>query len=213
MEIFREITPHFSRAQLAGLRDAIVSNDSRLTHKPILTVSLPTGHIEGAWLLPYMLWDKSTPWLGVDALAEMRETEKLIADHSGSAKHSPWQDLKHWWCTNNSFARSACRQDVLSVLHQLIGDSEMDAKQEIEQAVNQPSHYCRDGIEVIDVIAAFTSPEKMQGFCHGNAIKYLLRAEHKGDFRKDLLKARNYLERLIELTDPENSREADGFRS
>jgi hypothetical protein len=40
------------------------------------------------------------------------------------------------------------------------------------------------------------SPTQFAGFCKGNVIKYVLRADHKGKV-EDLKKARFYLEKLI----------------
>lgn len=59
--------------------------------------------------------------------------------------------------------------------------------------VNHPDHYTRGGIETIDVIEA-----KGLGFHLGNAVKYLLRAGHKGDAVEDVKKARWYLDRWLE---------------
>ena len=36
------------------------------------------------------------------------------------------------------------------------------------------------------------------GFLIGNAVKYLLRAEHKGQMKMDLLKARHYIDKMLE---------------
>jgi hypothetical protein len=62
-----------------------------------------------------------------------------------------------------------------------------------KETVNHPSHYNMHpkGIEVIDVI------EHMD-FCTGNAIKYIMRAEHKNNEVEDLKKAVWYLNRKIE---------------
>lgn len=54
--------------------------------------------------------------------------------------------------------------------------------------VNHPKHYQGDGIEVIDIIEAFDL-----NFSLGNAIKYILRADKKGNKKQDLEKAIWYL--------------------
>lgn len=54
--------------------------------------------------------------------------------------------------------------------------------------VNHPSHYQGKGIEVIDIIEAFDL-----NFSLGNSIKYILRADKKGNKKQDLLKAIWYL--------------------
>ena len=74
--------------------------------------------------------------------------------------------------------------------------------------VNHPSHYQSEtGLEVIDVIEAFTFDLKgIEAVCTGNALKYLCRWPHKNGL-EDLKKARWYLDRLIkhvELLEEEN---------
>jgi len=53
-------------------------------------------------------------------------------------------------------------------------------------------YYDHGGIEVLDIIKAKLTPEQYQGFCLGNAIKYTCRANHKGDYDRDLEKAEFY---------------------
>lgn len=72
------------------------------------------------------------------------------------------------------------------------GSTLLDRKPE---AVNHPSHYRSNGVEVIDVVEAFEL-----NFRLGNAVKYILRAGRKGNRREDLAKARWYLNREIEKT-------------
>jgi hypothetical protein len=58
--------------------------------------------------------------------------------------------------------------------------------------VNHPSHYTwLPGIEVIDITEGLN-------FCMGNAVKYLLRADHKGRPLEDLAKARWYIDRELQ---------------
>lgn len=59
-----------------------------------------------------------------------------------------------------------------------------------------PQHYKVGGLEVIDIMKAKLSPTQFAGFCKGNVIKYILRADHKNK-AEDLKKAKFYLERLI----------------
>jgi hypothetical protein len=63
-----------------------------------------------------------------------------------------------------------------------------------------PQHYKVGGLEVIDIMKAKLSPTQFAGFCKGNVIKYVLRADHKGKV-EDLKKAQFYLERLINELD------------
>ena len=59
-------------------------------------------------------------------------------------------------------------------------------------AVNHPAHYKVGGIETIDFIEA-----KKLNYNIGNVVKYLTRADHKGNRKQDLEKAMWYLNREI----------------
>jgi cell fate (sporulation/competence/biofilm development) regulator YlbF (YheA/YmcA/DUF963 family) len=61
--------------------------------------------------------------------------------------------------------------------------------------VNEPIHYTGD-IECIDAIKSSMSIEQFKGFLKGNIQKYVWRYDKK-DGIKDLMKAQNYLDRLI----------------
>ena len=73
---------------------------------------------------------------------------------------------------------------------------------EIRESVNYdtaPLHYKGKTIQVFDVLDEFLSGEAVSGFHAGNVIKYVLRYRGK-DGKNDLLKARVYLDKLIEAT-------------
>ena len=63
----------------------------------------------------------------------------------------------------------------------------------INDPVNHPSHYTwhHSGVEVIQIT-------EHMNFCLGNAIKYILRSDHKKDQIQDLEKAVWYINREIE---------------
>lgn len=63
----------------------------------------------------------------------------------------------------------------------------------VKSAVNHPSHYNVGKIEVIDAIE-----EWGLNFSLGNAVKYIARADYKGNPIEDLEKARWYIDREIE---------------
>ena len=63
-----------------------------------------------------------------------------------------------------------------------------------------PDHYKVGGIETFDFITAKTSPEQLAGYCKGNIIKYVTRADHKNGV-EDLKKAKWYLDKLIKTFD------------
>lgn len=60
--------------------------------------------------------------------------------------------------------------------------------------INHPNHYVGQvpNIECIDVAGHFN-------FCLGNAIKYIWRADHKGNPEEDIRKAIWYLYRELEM--------------
>ena len=63
----------------------------------------------------------------------------------------------------------------------------------MKDLINNPEHYQANGIEAIDVIEAYGL-----NFNLGNVIKYILRADKKGNKKQDLEKAQWYLKREIE---------------
>lgn len=68
-----------------------------------------------------------------------------------------------------------------------------------DQMVSHPSHYqSESGLEVIDVIEAFTSDlNGIEATDTGNILKYMCRWKHKNGLQ-DLEKAQWYLTHLIE---------------
>lgn len=54
------------------------------------------------------------------------------------------------------------------------------------------THYDAGGIEVLEVIKAKLTPEQLQGYYLGNAIKYSLRLNHKGTSIRDAEKLEFY---------------------
>ena len=70
------------------------------------------------------------------------------------------------------------------------GQVEVDAPE--ADSVNHPAHYRTGGIETIDFIEA-----KGLNYHLGNVVKYITRADSKGNRKEDLLKAQWYLNREI----------------
>jgi hypothetical protein len=67
-----------------------------------------------------------------------------------------------------------------------------------DDPINQPTHYTFSRIEVIDAIEAWEL-----GFHLGNVVKYVARADRKGNRFNDLQKARWYLDREIRRLEEE----------
>ena len=77
----------------------------------------------------------------------------------------------------------------------LIEESDTSPKNDL---VKSPNHYTIGGIEVKDILKAKLSPEEYRGYCKGNVMKYLMRAEHKGNACQDYAKAAEYSQWLLE---------------
>jgi hypothetical protein len=88
-----------------------------------------------------------------------------------------------------STARRKMREDVEKVAGVM---PPMPPAPEIVDVVNHPAHYKTGGIETIDFIEA-----KKLNYHLGNVVKYITRADHKGDRLENLKKAQWYLEREI----------------
>ena len=64
--------------------------------------------------------------------------------------------------------------------------------------VNSPSHYNNGSIEVIDMIEVIVQGyEPFEAYLVGNAIKYLARANFKGDKQTDLEKTQWHIDKLL----------------
>lgn len=73
---------------------------------------------------------------------------------------------------------------------------EGDVPVESDDEPSKPAHY-DTGIDTIDFLRANCSPEQVEGFLRGNALKYLQRYDKKNGV-DDLRKAKHYVEMLIE---------------
>lgn len=73
------------------------------------------------------------------------------------------------------------------------GDRMIELFEPKSDPINNPAHYKIGGIETIDFIEA-----KSLDYNLGNVVKYITRADHKGNKLEDLRKAQWYLTRAIE---------------
>jgi len=75
--------------------------------------------------------------------------------------------------------------------------------------VSRPAHYNRSGIEAIKAIEASMSEVEFLGYLKGNILKYIWRYGYKDNPKKDIAKARWYLdllyERIVDLDQKELS--------
>ena len=70
--------------------------------------------------------------------------------------------------------------------------------EDMEDMVNHPPHYNKNGIETIDAIQAATD-DGFEYYLQGNILKYLWRYRYKNG-SEDLEKAQWYLNKLITIT-------------
>lgn len=68
--------------------------------------------------------------------------------------------------------------------------------------INKPTHYHKNGIDVIGFAEAQFSKEEQKGFHRINAIKYITRYDRKNGV-EDLNKAKFYIDKLIEMEESE----------
>ena len=59
-------------------------------------------------------------------------------------------------------------------------DTKFGYFEEPSDPVNNPAHYTHKGVEAIAAIEASMTDEEFQGYCKGNAMKYLWRYKYKG---------------------------------
>jgi len=91
-----------------------------------------------------------------------------------------------------NFKRIAVFSSNKPILNPEIAIEEINLEGPKADPVNHPAHYKIGGIETIDFIEA-----KALGYHLGNAVKYIPRADHKGNRLQDLRKAQWYLSREI----------------
>ena len=72
-----------------------------------------------------------------------------------------------------------------------------EEEEESDKEVDSPAHYNTGAVECIEAIGSTLSGEEFQGYCRGNAMKYLWRCMYKGKTKQDLEKCRWYLDKLL----------------
>jgi hypothetical protein len=83
----------------------------------------------------------------------------------------------------------------------------------LSDPVDHPSHYTKGGVECIDAIQSSMTEEAFRGYCKGNIQKYIYRYEDKQNPKQDLLKARWYLDRLLQTFPQEAQSELQPLQS
>lgn len=77
--------------------------------------------------------------------------------------------------------------------------STAEAKEVVEDVVNEPNHYKHGSFEVIDEMMLVFGIEDTIKFCRMNAWKYRARAPFKGNMEQDMAKANCYLEMAADM--------------
>lgn len=108
-----------------------------------------------------------------------------------------WLDYRSETCVveNAEYLQVTYQQIVKGCESVIEYKAEKKQKQDI---INKPSHYHKNGIDVIGFSEAQFSKEELKGFCRINAIKYITRFDRKNGV-EDLEKAKFYIDKLIEV--------------
>ena len=120
--------------------------------------------------------------IGLPIAEYAKQKAKILRDEK-LPKLKPTKEYSYAWVDTNKLDESA--KDALA--SQLITMIEPAS-----DPVNHPAHYKTGGIETIDFIEA-----KELNYNMGNAVKYISRAEYKGNKQQDLEKAIWYLNREL----------------
>ncbi len=73
-----------------------------------------------------------------------------------------------------------------------------------QEIIDNPMHYKVGGYEAIDVIRAKLTPEEFRGYCKGNVLKYVMRANYKDQHDIDCGKALWYSKELNDAIADDN---------
>jgi hypothetical protein len=137
----------------------------------------------------------------INALATSRPelTAKEIAEKLGVSPNLVhqvnWQRRKNSEFVSKVFAKAKEPSKIVKAVQEM--KTTLDALDKIKDRpdpVNHPPHYKAGGVETIDFIEA-----KDLNYRLGNVVKYVTRAEKKGNPIEDLKKARWYLDREISV--------------
>ena len=128
-----------------------------------------------------------------DNLAKETENRKLKT----TAKAKAWAKANKWFGVDEEMTAKALAYHEHLIKQGVDPNSDeyyklVDAHMKPKDLINSPDHYTAGGIETIDFIEA-----KEVNYHVGNAIKYLSRAKHKGDYLENIKKAQWYINREV----------------
>lgn len=75
----------------------------------------------------------------------------------------------------------------------LLKEDDEGSQSDEADMVNHPPHYNSGSVECIEAIKAALTPEEFEGYCKGNAMKYIWRHNLKGEPKEQIAKAQWYL--------------------
>jgi hypothetical protein len=131
-----------------------------------------------------VLWNaKKKAGVKKKATLTLPKIKKAMAEH----KKVMDETIKGW----KTLSITSSNTPMQGVTHNVPVQIDM-FEPEFDDLVNHPAHYKVGGIETIDFIEA-----KKLNYNIGNVVKYLTRADHKGNKLEDLRKAQWYLTREI----------------
>ena len=91
-----------------------------------------------------------------------------------------------------------------------LGKSSYEIRSEL---VDNPEHYNKGDIECIDAMKAMLTQEEFVGFLRGNSFKYRWRFKYKDTPTQDLMKAKYYEDKLLEIHRESEETTSDGSQS
>jgi hypothetical protein len=156
------------------------------TANPTATPSEVAEKFKTTYQIAYMCKRKMKPKKLVLQLSEVEIANRLGISTAEYAKQKA-KILKE-----PKMKRIAVFSSNKSVLDTINPEAAITMEEPQADPVNHPAHYKVGGIETIDFIEA-----KGLTYHLGNAVKYISRADHKGNRKQDLEKAKWYLERAI----------------
>lgn len=140
------------------------------------------------------------------------QPKKVIVDPNTGKRVKSYKDMLRTYGIDCSAGADAKYRKGISYEDQVRGLTPVapqgldiePVKEEITKLVDSldtkvhPKHYTYSKYECIDVLKDILGEEGFKEFCRGNVFKYLWRYNHKNG-KEDLLKAKYYLEKLVEV--------------
>jgi hypothetical protein len=142
-----------------------------------------------------VLWNaKKKAKVAKKATLTLSKIKKGMAEHKKVMDDTikGWKNLSVGTTEIPMFEGTSSRLAELSIRPKMRMQSSDGTQRELFDPVDHPEHYKVGGIETIDFIEA-----KKLNYNIGNVIKYLTRADYKGNKLEDLRKAQWYLTREI----------------